>query len=75
MGLVFTAGGADQALDNAEKRCRLLDIVEGCERHGLDDLLVTVGVASQPNALIKARHMGEASRASRRRQVVWCART
>ncbi len=37
------ADGADKSRGNAEKRRRLFDIKEGCEGHGLDDLLVTAG--------------------------------
>ena len=37
----------------------MFQVVEGCERQGLDDLLVTASVASQPDALIKARDVGE----------------
>jgi hypothetical protein len=39
--------------------CQLFDVKEGCEGHGLDDLLVTAGVAAEPDALIKGRDMRE----------------
>ncbi len=56
---MFPSGGADQALGNAEKWRRLLHIVEGRERQGLDDLFMAAGVAAEPDALIKTRDVGE----------------
>jgi hypothetical protein len=50
---------ADEPLGNAEKRRRMIQTVECCERQGLDDLLVTAGVAPQPDTLIKARDVGK----------------